>query len=226
VSLIRANQPGGGTVDHNALALYAPHVNPGTSAQPTHVAGAIGKAAINRGTDIMQPLAVNSRLTPSPATEAQVQQARLAQGHAPASAKVVTDSASVKPVLQAPLSSLKPMVSATTPGHTFNTSPNGISHVERVPSTPGVAPTERTFPQTGERGGNSTRVFSPGGSGGSHQSGRPAGSSSASPAPTGTHPGTSGGGEQHSSGGGASHAQSSGGGGGGSHGGGNSQQNH
>ena len=149
VKLVRTNQPGGGgTLTSHSLALYAPHVQPGTTtAQPSRVAGTIGRAAINRGTDITQPLAVNARLAPSPATEAQVQQARIAQGHAPASAKVLTDSASVTPVLQAPLTSLKPVITQANPARTFNTAPNTIS------------PTVKTYPQTDEEQHAPARVY-------------------------------------------------------------------
>jgi len=226
VSLIRTNQPGGGGVlTAHSLALYAPRVNSGAMAQPSRVAGSIGQAAINRGTDIARPLAVNSRLTPSPATEAQVQQARLAQDQAPASAKVVTDSASVRPVLQGPLTSLKPMASPTV-----STSSNKIFNTERAPSTSGISSTTvRTYPQTGEGGSVSSRVYEPGTvyAPESHSYVRPAVPATSSPTSTGTHQGTGG----SSNSGGAGRATSSGGGSGqnsrgGGTSGGNYQQGH
>jgi len=219
VRLVHTKQPGGGgTLTHDSLTLYAPHVNPGaTATQPTRVASSIGQAKINRGTDILQPLAVNSRMTPVPATEAQVQQARIAQNHAPASAKVVTDSASVRPVLQVPLTSLKPMAREATPPRTLNAPPNTISNTEGASSTPGVAPTVRTYPQTSEGGGAPSRVYNPGavypqgpssyqphssatGSGGgseshpseSHQSVRPEAPAPSAPAAPSTHESTGG----------------------------------
>jgi len=187
VRLVRANQPGGGVVTGNSLALYAPHVNPGATGQPSHVAGSIKQATINRGIDITQPLAVNSRLTPAPATEVQVQEARIAQNHAPASAKVLTDSASVSPVLQAPLTSLKPMARQATPSTASGAPSSTISNTAHVPSTSGISQTQRTFPETG---GAPSRVYQP-------QTVYPSGPSSTyQPHSSGT--GTGGGSEVHS----------------------------
>jgi uncharacterized membrane protein YgcG len=229
VSLVRTNQPGGMTLTGNSLALYRPHVNPGSTAQPTRVEGSIGQATINRGTDIMHPLAVNSRLPGSPATEEQVQQARLAQDHVPASAKVLTDGASVKPVLQAPLTSLQPVARQTASSSGLNSNSNRIFNTERSPSVQ-VVPTVRAYPQTTEEDNTSSHVYYPptatyssppssaplqphamqtGTSGGSesHSYERPASSYSPQSAPV-VH--QSGGGSY--GGGGATHAAPSGGG--------------
>jgi hypothetical protein len=226
VNLVRTRQPGGGgALTGNSLALYAPRVNPGATAQPSRVVGSVGQATINRGTDITQPLAVNARLAPAPATEAQVQQARMALDHAPASAKVVTDGASVRPILQAPLTSLKPVVREATPSSTFHTPPNTVSNTERAPSTQ-VVPTIRTYPQTGDEGSAPSRIYYPGTGGGSdfHPSVRPtAPAAPYSPASAYHSGGNSGGGGGSPNGGGASHTESGGGGGGGGyHGGGGS----
>jgi hypothetical protein len=229
VSLVGSSQPGGGgRLSGNSLAFYAPRVRPATSAVlPARVGESIGPATINRGIDITQPLAVNSRLAPAQPTEAQLEQARIAQDHAPANAKVVTDVDSVRPVLHAPLTSLKPVVEQPSPSRIFNTTPSSPFNTERTPST------VRTYPQTSENGAPS-RVYSP----------APAYSSGSSPTPS--HPVYSNGGgseshpyverpaspgysppaqqSQHSSGGGYSggggHPQPSGGPGG------NYQQNH
>jgi hypothetical protein len=124
VNLVRANQPGGGTLAQGSLALYAPHVRPAEGAlQPARVMGTIGKVKINRGTDVLQPPAVNARLAPAPATQAQIEAAKLAQDHAPAGAKVMTDASSVKPIFQGPVSSWKPAATVLAP---------------RPASTPGV----------------------------------------------------------------------------------------
>lgn len=250
VNLVRTNQiGGGGKLTADSLAVYAPHVNPGASAQPSRVAGTIGQAAPNRGTDVMRPLAVNARLTPSPATEAQVQQARIAQNHAPANAKIVTDSGSVRPVLQAPLTTLKPMAVQMTPSRTFNAPPNTMSPMGRGPSTSGGAPAARIYPQTSEGGNAPSRIYYPGpvhpsgpssnqphstatGSGSdSHQYVRPTVPAYSPPAAPSVHQssgGNSGGGGGSSNSGGASHSGSGGGGGGyrggGSSGGGSQQQ--
>lgn len=112
VNLIRSNQPGGGgSLGDRSLTLYAPHFNPATreTSHPGNVAGTIGQANINRGTDITRPLAVNPRLTATPPSEAQIQQAHLSQSQAPANAKVATANTPVNPVLQTPLTTLKPI---------------------------------------------------------------------------------------------------------------------
>ena len=242
VNLVRANQPGGGgTLTGNSLAVYAPRVSHGTTAVPSRVAGSIGQTAINRGTDVMRPPAVNPRLAPAPATEAQVQEARVAQNHAPASAKVMTDDASVRPILQGPLTALKPVVSEAAPARVFNSTPGAMSNPEHTPSASGIAPAERIYPQTGEQGNVPSRVYAPatvypsgpssnethstvpatGGGSEFHTYVRPAASSPVAPS---VHSGAGG-----SPGGGGSHAGTGGGGGsyhsGGSTGG-NSQQSH
>lgn len=152
VSLVRSAQPGGGgTVSGNALALYAPRVAAGGTAQPQQVAGSIGRASINRGTDILRPLAVNSSMEGAAATEAQVQQARLAQNHAPASAKVMTDPSTVQPVLDGPLTAMKPVESEPAPSRIFSTT-SVISNPQRTPSVYGNTPVEHTYPQASEPG--------------------------------------------------------------------------
>jgi hypothetical protein len=117
VNLVRSNQPGGGTLTQNSLALYAPRVRPTEGAiQPARVNGTLGPLRINRGTDIQQFPAVNAHLAPPPASAEQVQAARLAQDHAPAGAKVLTDASAVKPVIPGPLLSLKPISRGTAVG--------------------------------------------------------------------------------------------------------------
>ena len=121
VDLVRAGQPGGGgRVSGNALVIYAPRVSAGETAQPGQVGGTIGKVSINRGADIMRPLAVNSRMAGSAATEHEVQQARIAQGHAPAGAKVMTDPSTVQPILTTPLAAMKPVAVEPSSSRIFN----------------------------------------------------------------------------------------------------------
>jgi uncharacterized membrane protein YgcG len=223
VSLVRTNQPGGGgKLTGDSVSFYAPHVQAGASSQPSHVSGFIRQATINRGTDVTQPLAVNSHLTPSAATETQVQQARLAQSQAPVSAKVVTDSSTVQPLLRTPLTSLKPAVTQSQSTSTFNS--------QRTPAAAGFGQEERTYPSTGEQGNGQPHFYSPSPT---YPSGPPSST---------THPSTSateGGNESHSfvrpsssapssSGSSGSHQSSGGssGSGGGSHSGGSSGGSH
>ncbi|MCE0523163.1 MAG: hypothetical protein LV480_09665 [Methylacidiphilales bacterium] len=219
VHLVRTAQPGGGgTLTNNSLALYAPHVNAGATAQPYHVTGTIGQATINRGIDIMRPLAVNPNITPSPATEAQVQQARIAQSHAPAGAKVVTDIDSVRPVLLAPVTSLMPAArpSTSTPAYT---SPSTTTPVEREPTHVYYAPGPVYSPGPSSYQPHPASTETSGGTP-THQYVRPATpaptvpSAPATPSAPVVHQSTSGGGA-NSNGGGATHTESSGGGGGG-----------
>jgi hypothetical protein len=158
VNLVRTNSVGGAGLSGNALTVYAPHVRTGSTAQPAQVSGSLAQTSINRGTDITRPLAVNSRITPGPATEAQVQQARIAQDHAPANAKVVSDTSSVHPILQAPLTSMHPIVHEPSTTRVFNTSPGPVFNTER--GGPVVSPTVRSNPQAG--GETPSRTFSPG----------------------------------------------------------------
>jgi hypothetical protein len=128
VNVVRSSTPGGGTLNGNTLALYAPHVGPSAvNARPARIATAIGAAQINRGTDIMRPPTVNARLAPVAATQEQIDAARLAQGHAPENAKVLTDASNVKPIFQGPLTTMKPapQAVAVTP-RTYNYAPASI----------------------------------------------------------------------------------------------------
>ncbi len=238
VNLVRSNRPGGGgAVSNNSVAFFAPQVGAATTAQPARVSRTIGQSALNRGTDITRPLAVNARLAPTPATEAQVQQARLAQSRAPAGAKVVTDGALVKPVLNAPLTTFRPMT------HTFAPNAAQVQQTQVVPTLRSDANSTAT-PQ-----GTSTRVYVPGATYPSspfnqthaamptqvpHTSAVPHTSSTAAPSPAATSSYSSGNNSQSTSGnmpadgsgnGGGYHSPSGGGngGGGGGHSGGQRQ---
>jgi hypothetical protein len=165
VDLVRTNRLGGAGLANNSLAVYAPHVNPGTGAQPTMVGTSIGMTGINRGTDITQPLVVNGRIAPSPATEAQLQQARIAQDHAPAGAKVVTDATQARPILRAPLTSLTPMTRQINPQGTarsFGGMPNTYNAVPHGAPAYGGAPVTRNYSGIHEEGVPSSHFYQPG----------------------------------------------------------------
>jgi hypothetical protein len=183
VTLAPTSQRGGGTINGNTLALYAPHVHAGstgTPAQPSRVSGSITQARINHGIDISRPLTVNSHLAPPAATQAQVQQAHLAVSQAPASAKVITDESSVRPVLQKPLTTMRPVGTAAhtanaplpgaathssgtpaSPGYNPATHPNTVSRApETAPPTPTYNPS-RVYPQTGGNEVTPSRTYAP-----------------------------------------------------------------
>jgi hypothetical protein len=233
VRLQRTGQPnGGGALTGNTLALYAPHVSASSGAQPERVGASIGQSLINHGADIAHPLAVNSRLSPPPATAAEVQEAGVAQQNAPATAKVLTSGTAVRPVLQAPLESLRPTVREVYPAPTAP----GVYYNPGVRSAPGVAPETRSYPGAAPGAyGTPSHSYSPGttypgapptylphpgtpagGSVEGHVPGRPEGTPSAPPETGGGYRGSSG----ASSGGEAAHPEGGGSGGGESRGGG------
>jgi hypothetical protein len=145
VTLARATQPGGGAVTGNSAAFYAPHIGTGTTGRPARVGATIGQAKINRGTEITRPLMVNAGLAATPATQAEIEKARAAQGQAPAGAKVLAGNAAFKPVLQTPVTLLKPIVAPT---RTLSANPNAVTHPQGMTQAPIFAPPARTYPQT------------------------------------------------------------------------------
>lgn len=143
VNLVHSHQPGGGgALGSHSLALYAPRFDPAASenARPARVAGVVGPATINRGTDLTRPLAVNPRLMPRPATEDQVRLARQAQQQAPANAKIVTAASPVTPILHEPLTTLHPIRSAPTASTPNRTIPHQGYPSATAPATPHVYP--------------------------------------------------------------------------------------
>ncbi|MCE0482613.1 MAG: hypothetical protein LV479_00055 [Methylacidiphilales bacterium] len=205
VNLVRTNEPGGGgSLSEHSLTLYAPHFNPGTreTARPGNIAGSIGTATVNRGLDITRPLTVNSRVPMRMASPAQIEQARLAQSQAPARAKVATANMQINPVLNAPLTSLKPIMPEQTPeaAHAV-TAPSSRT----ISETPG-ATVQHTYSGQGEGYGQSTPSAPGYSSTPPHSSGygspyapAPSHTTSGGGAPTYYHSGPSGG--YHSGGG-------------------------
>ncbi|HEX4138962.1 MAG TPA: DUF6600 domain-containing protein, partial [Candidatus Methylacidiphilales bacterium] len=239
--LVRSNTPGASRLDGNTLSVYAPHIHAaGGEAHPTQVASNLGVATINRGTDITHPPTVNAHLAPAPATDAQVAAANDAIGRAPASAKVMTDASSVRPVFSGPLSAMKPVVgpATTAASRTYNFTPGtvynnpgahsvyGPVHMPSAAPGAGETPSERAAheAQASPRVFNPTPSYTPnyspsgGGSPGvshtyTHATPAPSYAPSAPPASRG--PATSSGGGGYSGG----NRGGSGGGGGGSGGG-------
>jgi hypothetical protein len=136
VSLVASNRLDGGAVSNHSLALFAPRVDPGTrtTSRPGRVTETIERAAINRGTDVTQPLAVNEQLSPSAPTQEQVRQAREAQLQAPAGAKVVTAHTVIQPVFHGPLNSLRTLPGT---GTAEDASPGVVAPQPAVPRRQG-----------------------------------------------------------------------------------------
>ena len=172
-TLSRASTPGVSTLADNRLSIFAPRIHEaGADARPTQVTSNLGATTLNRGTDILRPPTVNARLAPAPATDAQVAAAHDAIGRAPASAKVLTDASTVSPVLQHPLTAMRPAASpaVTTTSHEFNTTPGAVYnnasshsifgpvHMPQTTSNEGETPSERDARQAQ---GTPQRVFNP-----------------------------------------------------------------
>jgi hypothetical protein len=113
VNLAFSDRVGPGALTGNTLALFAPRVGPATpEARPATVANTLARVNVNRGTDISQPLLVNSRLAATAPTPQQVEQARFAQANAPADAKVAT--------IHMPVRSVSPQSFTVPPNASFN----------------------------------------------------------------------------------------------------------
>ena len=136
--LTTATRDGNVGLRGNALAVYAPRVDRNTvkTARPTSVSAHIAKANVNRGTNINQPLAVNSHVRPAGASAEQIHAATVAQSHVTAGARVATAHTRITRPLTQPLTSLR-----TT------TRPNAVAGTTR--SLTPAASTDSRF--TGER---------------------------------------------------------------------------
>jgi hypothetical protein len=173
-TLVRSNSPGTSRLTGNSLSVFAPHIQAaGADARPAQVTSNLGVTAVNRGTDVLHPPAVNARLAPAPATDAQVAAAQDAIGHAPSSAKVMTDAASVRPTLPGPITAMRSVASpwgstasrtfSATPGTVYNNSGGhtvfgGPVHMPSTTMGGGQTPSERT---SREVQSTPQRVYSP-----------------------------------------------------------------
>ena len=101
--LTQSNRVGASRLSGSSLAVYAPHVRAasGNTARPHSIGAMVANPSANRGTDIHQPLAVNSHLRAADPTEAQMQ----AASAAPAGANVATSGTHFSRALNRPLTS-------------------------------------------------------------------------------------------------------------------------
>jgi hypothetical protein len=178
-SLVRSGRPGPATLNGNRLAVYAPRINPAAvNARPGTIAATLGPATINRGADITRMPAVNSRLGPGSATEEQIAAAHEAAANSPASAKVLTDPSTVRPILAGGrLATLKPAGLAAganpTAGNNYTYKPapvynsagrNAVFGPVRAPgaaANEGETASEREARETQQRLYNPTPVYAP-----------------------------------------------------------------
>ncbi len=199
VNLVGTQRVGGGSLAGGSLSLFAPHVsaNAAGEAQPRSLAHSVGRAEVNRGTDISRPMMVSSHLPVTAPSAGQVQQAQLAQANAPVNAKVATPNMPVHSSFNAPLTSMRPAfaqpatpVGAGSQGRLIQTYPGGGQGGYR-PYPSYSAP--RSFSSPGV-----SRATGGGGGGGSYHGGGGGGGGHAG----GGGGGSGGGGGGHGGGGG------------------------
>jgi hypothetical protein len=125
VNLAFTDRVGGGEVGGGNFSIYAPRVEAGAGPlRPAAETHAVGRVAINRGTDAAHPLTVTSRLSSPAATTDEVRQARTAQTAAPFDAHVAPGAA-VPADSERPFTSLRPSAgTAAEPGRSY---PGGAS---------------------------------------------------------------------------------------------------
>jgi hypothetical protein len=111
---------GGGEVNNGSLAIFAPRVDLGTvaGARPQGQTQSIGRAEVNRGTDVSRPMLVSSRLGQTAPTAGQIQQAQTAEASAPANARVASGTAPFPAETSTPLSARRPSVFPSADGAT------------------------------------------------------------------------------------------------------------
>jgi hypothetical protein len=133
VQLTRSNRAGTASLSGNRLAVFAPHVNAaaaGTAYRPRTVGRTLNNVQINRGTNINDPVAVNSRLRPAAASAQQVEAARTAEAHVSSGAHIATASTRPSHELSHPLTSYQPHSSVRTQGTVHAATAGVASHTE------------------------------------------------------------------------------------------------
>ena len=121
----------------HTLGVFAPRVDRTTarSARPDVVAQNVGRAGVNRGTDINRPLAVNSHVAPAVATSEEIRAARVAQTHENSSAHVATANTHFSHAMTQPLTSFR----------TDTRTANNPAQTQRFNNASAPAQTPRTF---------------------------------------------------------------------------------
>jgi uncharacterized membrane protein YgcG len=188
VNLAFTNRAGGGAVDGNSLALFAPRVQATRSHPAPEAFHSLGTTVINRGTDPSRPLMTASHFPGVTPTADQVRQAQAAQASAPVNARLATPGTS-SPTFQ-PLPTMRPAATPaqasyqrtySSPG--YSASPGGT--YQRPPSIYTAPRSYSSGGSSGYGGGTSSgsRTYSTGG--GSYSGG---GSSHAGGSGSGTNP--------------------------------------
>lgn len=113
-----------GRMHGNSLSVFAPNVNRDSvrNARPHNVSQTLANARVNRGTNINNPLAVNSRVRSAGPTSDQIRAASLAQGQGAGRAKIANDNTHPSRALNRSLTSFQ-----TNPGTNRNNSGRGTN---------------------------------------------------------------------------------------------------
>jgi hypothetical protein len=111
LNLAFTDRMGGGAVEGRSLSIFAPRVDAGTlrSSRPQTPMRSLGRAEVNRGTDVSRPVVVSSQFAAPGPTAQQIQLARSAQAGAPAEAKVARMNMIVPSSSATPLTAMRPV---------------------------------------------------------------------------------------------------------------------
>jgi uncharacterized membrane protein YgcG len=178
VRIVPASQPGGGALSAGYLALYAPHIGTTSpNARPANVSGSLSQISVNRGTDVLHPPMVNAHLAPATLTPEQVDSARASLSQAPASAKVPSDGYRIKPIIQGPVTALRPAPVAaaesmaagnrgpvSSPASSYSNSGNRSLFApvhSPTANSQGETPSEREVREEQQQQSGGSRIYSP-----------------------------------------------------------------
>jgi hypothetical protein len=148
VRLTRSSRVGNASVSGSSLAVFAPHINAaasGTTYHPRSVSRSLSTVRVNNGTNINDPLAVNSRVRGRTPTSTQISAAQTASTRVSAGANIATANTHPTQQLTRPLTSFQPHNEART--HTTTSATPAFNHASNAASSSTVHP-ENSF--TGE----------------------------------------------------------------------------
>jgi hypothetical protein len=132
VNLAFTNRVGGGAVNGNSLALFAPRVRAAGARSAPQSFHALNTVAINRGTDPARPLTTTLRAQGVTPTSDQIRQAQAAQANAPANAHLGTRDVTAPLFQNQSLTTMRPAGAPAEPsqqrsytGQPYSASPGG-----------------------------------------------------------------------------------------------------
>jgi len=129
---------GNGDRSGNTLAVYAPNIRANSDAHPRQVSEHLGSVTVNHGTDINQPLAVNSHLRSAAPTSTQIEAAKLSANNASSGGMIARTDTTFSRTLSQPLTSYHPSSTAGTnfrPATTGGMSSESTFHTSNASSS-------------------------------------------------------------------------------------------